>query len=508
MTASKSIYDFLNQVSAGTAAPGISSGDEALLQQLGLLRILNADQYQQLTAAVANLAPEAASISQETMSESQLAAVLQREDQRSHSVLFHFKGQQKREAALQQEAQDRSSLASMEGDLAAKQRAYADLVAQKSLLDTLRPYGDRYIALTSLGAAQIRDLGVRLYRVADVEFSTYWQGMQTILRDLSGLADGGGRYEGSLASALAGTDPANLWAVAIGLARAQPDPTVGLPAFQQIYNELTAVSPNRENQLMSSEVLFALPARIVDVRPILVDLFGQVAHLGVPRDAALGVASILLVGARADGTYATDYLPQFLRITRSYESAALLSILNLPYDQVAQKFTSLRAMFAGWGYTPSEDVELSSAYLTLSDLPADGVSTKLGIIAKGMSAYLEYPLVAASVLASLATLEANEALNLLEQAYEIIGRRAMPMSQAGLICVAVRMLDGIRNELVGPLDTTAATAPRPPAGPAPYPRYFGYVPFVVVHSAYYSTFNGFEGAHPGHVHAVAGGFTG
>ena len=247
---------------------------------------------------------------------------------------------------------------------------------------------------------------------------------------------------------------------------------------------------------MSSEILFSLPRPLAEELPTLTPLLRDVKRLGVADDSALGIASILLLGRRADGTLATPYLQQYLQLTRSYQSAALLSIVNLPVPDLAARFQSLRAMFAGWGYHPSEDVELSSAYLTVSELPAEGISTKLAIIAKGLSTYLEYPLVAASVLASLSTLEANETLNLLEHAYEIVGRRAMPMTQPELICLAVRMLHGIRNELVGPLDTTAAAVPVAPRVPGYYgPRFF-FVPIIVVHGAYYSTFSGVSGAHP------------
>jgi len=212
------------------------------------------------------------------------------------------------------------------------------------------------------------------------------------------------------------------------------------------------------------------------------------------------------VGQRADGTLATSNLSSYLGLTRSYESAALLSIVNVPVEELAGKFQSLRSMFAGWGYQPSEDVELASAYLAVSELPAEGVGTKLGILAKGLSTYLEYPLVAASVLASLGTLEANETLNLLGQAYDIIGRRAVGLGQPELICLAVRMLHGIRDDLLRPLDATAAVRPSaPPMRTGMYGPHFYFVPIIVAHNAYYSTYSGISGVHPGHIHGFGGG---
>jgi hypothetical protein len=188
----------------------------------------------------------------------------------------------------------------------------------------------------------------------------------------------------------------------------------------------------------------------------------------------------------------------------------LLAIVNEPYEDLTAKFTNAQNVFTGWGYNPSEDVELSAAYLAVSDLPIEGVQTKLAIIAKGLGTYLMYPLVAASILTSIPVLEANDTLNLLEQGYEIIGQRAMPATPPELICLAVRMVHGIRSETISGLDTTATKAPVTPNVANRYyygPRFF-FMPMIVAHGAYYATFGGFGGAHPAFAHASMGGFAG
>jgi hypothetical protein len=80
----------------------------------------------------------------------------------------------------------------------------------------------------------------------------------------------------------------------------------------------------------------------------------------------------------------------------------------------------------------------------------------------------------------------------------------MPLTQPELICLAVRMLHGIRAETVTGVDTTAVAAPAAARmsygwGPGMY-----FFPMLVVYGAYYSTFSGIEGAHPGHAHAAGG----
>ena len=272
------------------------------------------------------------------------------------------------------------------------------------------------------------------------------------------------------------------------------------------YNQIGGLAHNVENRLMAAEILSCLPRGVPESLPSLSQLEKEVRKVGVPKESSLGVASILLLGQRADGTFATSNFVECLRLTASYESASLLAIVDRP--DVISKFTALRSLFASWGFQESEDVELASSYLAISELPVDGISTKLAILSRGLAAYLEFPLVAAAIMASIPVLEANETLNLLEDAYEIVGRRAMPADQSELICLAVRMVHGVRTETVSSLDTTAP--PTPTAVGYAYMRGpgFFFVPLIVVHGGYYSTYSGIGGAHPGHVHGGGGGFSG
>ncbi|MGA8303638.1 MAG: hypothetical protein WA691_09320 [Thermoplasmata archaeon] len=509
MTNCQEIFAFLTGVSNRNVTSTLSDADLATLQQLNLVQRMTADQYAQLSRDVQTIASTQATIGQESATRSQQSYSLQEEDRKSHSILFHFESKDKQTAELQKEAQDQGALRATDADLSNRIQAFNQLVAQRSLLDTLSPYAGGYIALTGPGVLELRQLGIRMYRVSDVPFPSYWAQSQQVEQELNDQATRGGQYVGSLTGALPGVDRSYLWAIGLGLANLETDPNQGTPLFLDAYNQIASLSSNQENRLMSAELLSSLRRSIAENVPLLKDLEHQVRKAGVPKESSLGVASMLLLGQREDGTFATANLPTFLGVTKSYESAALLAIVNRPYPELAQKFTYLRGMFGSWGYEPSEDVELSSAYLTISDLPPDGVNTKLAIIAKGMGAYLQYPLVAASILAAIPVLEANETLNILEHAYEIVGRRAMPMSQPELICLAVRMVHGVRNETIQGVDATGKVAPPTiPAGGYYYGPRFLFVPILVAHGAYYSTFSGIGGPHPGHAHFGGGGFTG
>src|SRR5256886_5516765 len=104
-------------------------------------------------------------------------------------------------------------------------------------------------------------------------------------------------------------------------------------------------------------------------------------------------------------------------MTRSFESAAILSVMNDPSNQLPGKFQSFRSMFGLWGYQTSEDTELASAFLAISDLGPDDVRWKMSIIVTALKNYLEYPLVAAAILTSIPKLEANETPDPLEKTY-------------------------------------------------------------------------------------------
>ncbi len=230
-------------------------------------------------------------------------------------------------------------------------------------------------------------------------------------------------------------------------------------------------------------------------------------HAKVPKQISTGVAALVMFGRRYDGTYPTDRFLEFSRMTRSYESAAILSVMNDPSNQLPSKFQAFRSMFGLWGYQTSDDTELASAFLSISDLGPDDVRLKMSIIVTALKNYLEYPLVAAAILTSIPTLEANETLDLMEKAYSQLWSFAIGLERSELVSLSVRMIHGIKNELVEKLDPTAKILKTPVQFThAPSNIFFGYyAPLIIVHSIYYSTFSGIGGFHPAHVHGVGGG---
>ncbi len=90
----------------------------------------------------------------------------------------------------------------------------------------------------------------------------------------------------------------------------------------------------------------------------------------------------------------------------------------------------------------------------------------------------------------------------------MLGNSAPALERSELVSLSVRMIHGIKNEIVKQLDPTAKIAETPVQFThAPSHIFFVYrTPLILAHSAYHSTFSSLGGAHPAHVHG--GGFTG
>ncbi len=503
MASCKDVATFLAEVNARTVSTPLADPDLDRLQELRLIARLTPDELAQARQAVQALSADQAAIAQESASRAAEASDLADRSQHTQSFLFKLESADRQAADRAAVQQESDRLRGLDADLAQRQQQFSALLAQQATVEGAVACGAGFVALTGPGQLALRDLDARLYRVSDTDFASYWTEAAQIDTELAAIADQGARSAAALAAGLPGLDPLYLWAVAIGIAKAGGDPAARLAAFLQAYHAIERLSPNVENRLMAAEVLATMD--LASAMQELPGLQKQVLRAGLPAAAALGVAAVLLSGRREDGTFALDQLQHFRTQTMSYEAAALLAILNRPYEEVSARFGQVRALLASWGFATSEDTELSSAYLAVSDVPIDTVSPKLAIIARGMATYLQYPLVASAILAAIPVLEANETLSLVEKAYEIVGQRTGQMAQPALITLAVRMVHGIQVRSVSELDSTAAAARVPGTGGYTYFPHPIWVPVLLVHGMYFSTFSGIGGFHAAPVHAFGGG---
>jgi hypothetical protein len=513
------VRTFFSQIAAKSVSMQIQQADMDFLSTNGYLSVMQKEEYDQALAEVSNLTKMTEALQDKKMEEEGAEATLEKEEKKTHSILFHFEGKEKKEAELESVESERNIVSKEEADINERDSKINELIQKKSIIDRMVQYDGEYLSLTGLGVVTLNDLNVRNYRVSDSQFSDFIEESRETSGELRSIAERGSFYESSISTEFPKTDPSQLWSVSIGLAKLQGDQNQISQRFLLSLAILHHFSSTMENKMMAAEIMTSSRADpsqsptnsdLQSLSETLVTLEKEIRHKAkVPKQLSAGVAAIIMFGRRFDGTFPTDRFVEFSKMTSSYESAAIMSIINDPSDQLAGKFQSFRSLFSSMGYEKSEDTELASAYLSISDLGPDDVKTKMTIILDALKNYLEYPVVAGAILASIPTLEANETLDLMEKAYSLLGSFATGLERSELISLSVRMIHGIKNELVKELDPTAKITKTPLQFTyVPSNMFFiYYAPLIIAHTSYYSTFSGIGGFHPAHVHGF-GGFMG
>ncbi|HEV2225300.1 MAG TPA: hypothetical protein VGR56_00685 [Nitrososphaerales archaeon] len=441
---------------------------------------------------------------------------------------FHHQG----EAERQEQKEDAAQVSAKETEIEALGDNVNALIEKKSSLDRTVPYVGMYVSLTGLGSTILNDLAVRDYRVDDEEFSDFLAELKTTYDELRSIGDRATWYANLIRPAVPEAkgleadkelypDDADeishslreiqslLWGTAIGLGKLQGDPNAIGARFTQAYDSLQDFNSSVPNKLMAAEIMTSFSTQdIAGLKSVLVDLDKQLKKQSVPKDLSAGVAATMMAGRRFDGTYPVDRFEQFRQVTTSFEAASILAVMNVPYDQLSAKFQGFSSLFNSWGYMKSEDTEIASAYLAIGELGVDEVQEKLKYIEEQLRNYLGYPLVAAGILASIPVFEAHEVLDLMEKAVTLLSAYSPGLERSEQVALAVRMIHGVRNEIVKEIDSTAPMAATPVQFTyLPRPGMFiWYHPIIIAHT-YYHPFTAIGGFHPAHYHGV-GGFAG
>jgi hypothetical protein len=515
---------FLSQISdrEEPIAP-VPPADLDYLSTNGYVLSTTKEDYDKGVADVARLSQVTAQLDTEKPAQEQAAEALQQDAQKQHSFMFHFEGQEEKDAMLQKVQSETTAASQHESELSALETNLNQLIQEKSMIDQMVTYGGGYISLTGLGSLVLNDLNVRNYRVADEEFPDFVTEIKATYAELRSIADQAASYVLLLRSAVTGMGdvqysnddneaqaPTLLWSTAIGLGKLQGDPTQIAQRVIQALHALRDFKSTIPSKLMAAEIMTALSSQdIQSLETVLTDLDHQFRGQGIPKEVSVGVAATIMAGREYDGTYPTDRFAQFNKVTTSYETAAILAVMNLPYNDLTAKFQSFRSLFTSWGYMASEDTEIASAFLAIGELNADEVEEKLKYIVEQLKNYLEYPLVAAAILASIPVFEAHEVLDLMEKAVTLLSAYVAGAERSELVALSVRMIHGVRNELVKEIDPTAKITDTPVQFTyASSPGFFyWYAPIILAHSSYHSTFSGMGGFHPAHAHGI-GGFAG
>jgi hypothetical protein len=515
---------FLSRVNdRGPSIALIAPVDLDFLVSNGYVRAISQDDYSKGVADVARLSQLSDQV--DTMKPEVESAIneLEEEKQKTHAFLFHFEGRQGKEEVEQKIQTEQATVSQESTQLSALENNLNQLIQEKSLIDRAVPYGEGYIALTGVGTLVLNDLNVRDYRVDDEEFGEFVDEIRSTYTELRSIADRAAWYVNlvkplvpDLGSVTDSDDPSEvrspslLWSVAIGLGKLQGDPRETGQRFVQAFQALAHLDATVPNKLMAAEIMTALGGPDTALlEASLSDIDKSLRGQGVPRELSAGVAATIMAGRRFDGTYPIGNYNVYRGLTPSYEAAAIMAVMNLPVQDVSGRFQSFRMTFTGWGYTSSEDTEVASAYLAIGELDANSVIEKMKYAVAQLSNYLEYPLVAAAILASIPVFEVHEVLDLMEKAVTLLSNYAVGLERSEVVALAVRMIHGVRNEIVKQIDPNAPVAKTPVQFTyLAQPGFFlWYSPIILAHSSYFASFSGLGGFHPGHSHGI-GGFAG
>ena len=510
------VRTFFSQVAGKTVTMQIPEEDMDFLTTNGYISVIQKEQYDASMVEISNLAKVNEELAREESEERSARALLEENERKTHSILFRLKSEENQKTELERAETQKNVVSKQEADVIERESKIRELLQKKSMIDRMVPYNGRYVSLTGLGVITLNDLNVRNYRVSEMAFSDFVRERMATFSELRTIAHKGGYYASVLNNEYPGNELSELWSISIGLGKLQADPNQLIDRYLVSLDMLEQFGSNLENKMMAAEIMTAskvnpsqVPANsdlqgLADSLKTLEDKARHDAH--VPRELSVGVAATILFARRYDGTFPIDKLVEFSKITFSSESAAILSVLDVPSGQISFKFNQFRWLFNSWGYGESEDVDLASAYLAISDFTHDEVKDKMNIILSALKNYLEYPLVATAILTSVPTLEANETLDLMEKASTLIGNYAPTLERSELISLSVGMIHGIKNELVKQLDPTAKITPTPIQFTyVPSILFFRYrTPLILAHSYYHSTFSALGGAHPAHVHGFGG----
>jgi hypothetical protein len=236
-----------------------------------------------------------------------------------------------------------------------------------------------------------------------------------------------------------------LWGVGIGLAKIQGDPVQILERFVAAYNSLEQFNSNIASKIMAAEIMAATRIEFASMSSTLSDFELRLrTEANVPQEKSVGIAATLLYGGGSDSNSSFSRFVEFSEITQSKEAAAILAITTIAIDWLTSKFHSYTDMFSEWGHSTSDDTDLAAAYLAISPLVASDVKSKMNTIVDALKSDLQYPLVAAAILASMSTLETTEVLNLVEKGVTILGSFATNLGRSEF-SLSIRQ-DGARRQ--------------------------------------------------------------
>src|SRR5438477_83096 len=329
----------MSQISGKSVTMQVQKADLDFLSTNGYLSIMPKQDYDQAAADVANLSQMNDALQSERMQEGIVQATLERDERKTHSILFHLEGRDEKEAEIAKIETEKGVVAKEQADMTEKDSKIKELIQKKSAIDRMVPCDGLYVSLTGLGVLTLNDLNVRNYRVSDSDFSDFMEERMETLGELHSIAERGSYQVSNLRTRVPEADFSQLWNVSIGLAKLRADQSQINQRFLLALGVLHHFDSTLDNKMMAAEIITSLSANpsqssidnsdLQNLTKTLQSLDHDLRHHAkVPKQISTGVAALVMFGKRYDGTYPTDRFLEFSRMTHSYESAAILSVMS------------------------------------------------------------------------------------------------------------------------------------------------------------------------------------
>jgi len=471
------VMTFLSQLRAKSVSASISDDNLKYLVDSGYVERLSKDDYEKLSASLANLSTVQNEDEGAHAKEVADEETLSHDQKRTHSIRFFFEGRDKKEADRERVQVDEQNVSKDGETVHEKDEELQSLIQKKSILDKQVPFGECCLSLTGKGVTVLHDLTDRIYRVGDKEFEEFIQETKATETALQSIVEKASSFYREIRFATAnmdtsplasrnvddedydedededydedsyrikskGVESSQLWSVSIGLAKLEGNYDEIKESFLQTVNMLQRFNSNLDSKLMAAETLVASGhASYPQLLGTLTSIESQVRQNGhVPEELSIGIATTLYCGINPDGLKRFDV---FTRVTKSYMAAALLSSSQEAEDTLKQRFENFKSILDGWGYSPSEDTDLAATYLTLSRLDEKNAEDKMNVLVNALKSEFEFPLVPAAILTTM-PLNANELLDLAEKGATILQSQllATGLPHSELANLAIRLIYG------------------------------------------------------------------
>ena len=267
------VRTLFSQVAGKSVSMQIQQADLDFLSTNGYLSLMEKADYERALAEVSSLAQMNEELQNETTEERGAQATLEQKEKKTHSILFHFEGGEKKAAELESAESERDVVSKEEADIAERDSKINELIQKKSIIDRMVQYDGRYLALTGLGVVTLNDLNVRNYRVSDSEFSDFIEESKETSGELQSIAQRGSLYSSTIRAEFPKTDFSQLWSISIGLAKIQGDPSKISQNFLLALGILQHFKSTTENKMMAAEIMTSSRGTPLNHQPILFRAF-------------------------------------------------------------------------------------------------------------------------------------------------------------------------------------------------------------------------------------------